>query len=218
MKEGFPMHQPRSFKLLKRLLAVFLAALLLCGGLALGVSAADEDITAAFTDANFKAFVLQKFDSNRDGAIQKSEVENVAHVDVPNKNIASLAGIEHFTALTRLWCSYNQLTALDVSRNTALDWLECNNNQLTELDVSQNTKLGWFICHLNRLPSEDSVPGLAEVRARGGSVSFSPQRQNDPDGDGIENFELYGKVTKHSKTPLNWFLLIVCFGWIWMAF
>jgi hypothetical protein len=40
----------------------------------------------------------------------------------------------------------------------------------------------------------------------------------DPDGDGIDNFELYGKVTKHSKTPLNWFLLIVCFGWIWMAF
>jgi hypothetical protein len=40
----------------------------------------------------------------------------------------------------------------------------------------------------------------------------------DPDGDGIENFELFGKVTKHSKTPLNWFLLIVCFGWIWMAF
>jgi hypothetical protein len=31
-------------------------------------------------------------------------------------------------------------------------------------------------------------------------------------------FKLWGKVTSWEKTPLNWFLLIVCFGWIWMAF
>lgn len=33
-----------------------------------------------------------------------------------------------------------------------------------------------------------------------------------------EFFTLWGKATKWEKTPLNWFLLIVCFGWIWMAF
>jgi hypothetical protein len=31
-------------------------------------------------------------------------------------------------------------------------------------------------------------------------------------------FKLWGKVTKWEKTPLNWFLCIVLFGWIWMAF
>ena len=31
-------------------------------------------------------------------------------------------------------------------------------------------------------------------------------------------FKLWGKITRWEKTPLNWFLLIVCFGWIWMAF
>jgi hypothetical protein len=31
-------------------------------------------------------------------------------------------------------------------------------------------------------------------------------------------FKLWGKTTTWDKTPLNWFLLIVCFGWIWMAF
>jgi hypothetical protein len=31
-------------------------------------------------------------------------------------------------------------------------------------------------------------------------------------------FTLWGKLTKWEKTPMNWILLIVCFGWIWMAF
>jgi uncharacterized repeat protein (TIGR02543 family) len=31
-------------------------------------------------------------------------------------------------------------------------------------------------------------------------------------------FHLWGKTTKWEKTPLNWFLCIVLFGWIWMAF
>jgi hypothetical protein len=36
--------------------------------------------------------------------------------------------------------------------------------------------------------------------------------------DAEQCFNLWGKETKWKKTPLNWFLLIVCFGWIWMAF
>jgi len=31
-------------------------------------------------------------------------------------------------------------------------------------------------------------------------------------------FKLWGKVTKWEKTFKNWILLIICFGWIWMAF
>ena len=33
-----------------------------------------------------------------------------------------------------------------------------------------------------------------------------------------EYFRLWGKTTTWEKTPINWFLLIVCFGWLWMAF
>ena len=31
-------------------------------------------------------------------------------------------------------------------------------------------------------------------------------------------FKLWGKTTTWEKTPLNWILLLLCFGWIWMAF
>ena len=59
------------------------------------------------------------------------------------------------TALTALYCSGNQLTTLDVSRNTALTKLRCSDNQLTALDVSQNTSLTWFFCSKNQLKALD---------------------------------------------------------------
>jgi len=33
-----------------------------------------------------------------------------------------------------------------------------------------------------------------------------------------EYFSLWGKTTTWEKSPLNWILLILCFGWIWMSF
>ena len=42
---------------------------------------------------------------------------------------------------------------------------------------------------------------------------FEPQNSNPNDF-----FKLWGKVTTYKKTFLNYLLLILCFGWIWMAF
>ncbi|MDR1463742.1 MAG: hypothetical protein LBJ11_00370 [Oscillospiraceae bacterium] len=36
--------------------------------------------------------------------------------------------------------------------------------------------------------------------------------------DDTEYFRLWGKTTKWPKTPLNWLLCILLFGWLWMAF
>ena len=59
------------------------------------------------------------------------------------------------TALTELYCSNNQLTTLDVSKNTALTTLDCSKNQLTTLDVSQNTALTSLDCSHNQLTALD---------------------------------------------------------------
>ena len=42
----------------------------------------------------------------------------------------------------------------------------------------------------------------------------TPVNQTNPK----QYFKLWGKVTKWEKTFWNWLLLILCFGWIWMAF
>ena len=53
--------------------------------------------------------------------------------------------------VTYFYCSENQLTALDVSKNTALTKLVCYDNQLTALNVSKNTKLTYLTCWGNQL-------------------------------------------------------------------
>ena len=59
------------------------------------------------------------------------------------------------TALETLFCSYNNLSSLDVSSNTALETLRCYYNNLSNLDVSANTALMLLWCSNNNLSSID---------------------------------------------------------------
>ena len=107
-----------------------------------------------FPDANFRTFV-KNFDTNKDDSLSDTEIAAVEEIDCYNKGISNLKGIEYFTALRSLNCGYNQLTALDVSKNTTLTKLDCKNNQLTVLDVSKNTALTYLRCNRNQLTSLD---------------------------------------------------------------
>ena len=60
-------------------------------------------------------------------------------------------------SLTRLGCSNNSLTSLDVSGLTSLGGLFCNNNSLTSLDVSGFTALAQLECNNNSLTSLRAV-------------------------------------------------------------
>ena len=91
-----------------------------------------------------------------DNYVYTSMINTVTHLNVNNKNISDLTGIEDFIALTHLRCSYNHNpTSLDVSNNTALILLECYSNNLTSLDVSQNTALIELVSYSNQLTSLD---------------------------------------------------------------
>ena len=107
-----------------------------------------------FPDANFRT-VVKKFDTNQDSSLSDTEIAAVKKINCSNKGITNLKGIEYFTSLNILWCTDNQLTALDVSENTALTKLNCCFNKLTALDVSKNTALTILECNVNRLTSLD---------------------------------------------------------------
>ena len=107
-----------------------------------------------FPDENFRNWVLAQ-DYGQDGVLTEDEIAGVTEIDVSEKNIASLKGVEHFTALWSLYCQNNQLTSLDLSQNTELVSLSCQNNLLTSLDLSKNTELGVLICSVNQLTSLD---------------------------------------------------------------
>ncbi len=69
--------------------------------------------TTNFPDAKFRTEV-QKLDGNNDGSLSSAEIKKVSSLNVYNKSIANLKGIEHFTALTYLNVSQNrQLAILD---------------------------------------------------------------------------------------------------------
>ena len=69
--------------------------------------------------------------------------------------------ISIYGALTKLECTNNQLTALDVSKNTSLTELQCSGNQLTSLDVSKNTAFMVLICGGNQLATMDVSKNVA---------------------------------------------------------
>ena len=116
-----------------------------------------------FPDENFRAYLMSQ-SYGKDGIITEEEIKNVVRIEVAEKKITNLKGIEYFTALTNLFCGDNPLTSLDVSKNTALTTLYCNNNQLTSLDVSKNTALTGLYCNVNKLTSLDVSKNTALTR------------------------------------------------------
>ena len=142
-------------KLLTALLALC-AALCLLPALALAEGAAGVDIDPTnFPDAAFRAYVATNFDTDNDNHLSPTELTNVTEMVIRNESIGDLTGIEHFTALTKLDCRWNQLTSLDVSQNTALQVLNCNDNPLTSLVLGGNTAMTKLLCANNQLTALD---------------------------------------------------------------
>ncbi|MCP4443333.1 MAG: T9SS type A sorting domain-containing protein [Aureispira sp.] len=107
-------------------------------------------------DANFKVALVTDTAINTNGDTEIQVSEAIAYngaIQLSYMGISDLTGIEAFTALTQLYCHYNQLTSLDVSANTALTHLYCEHNQLTSLNVSSNTALTRLDCYSNQLSS-----------------------------------------------------------------
>lgn len=100
-----------------------------------------------FPDANFRKYVSS--------LLQEQEVHKIVHIDVANKAIKSLKGIEYFTSLLSLNCNNNDLTSLDLSENVELMTLYCSNNSLSSLNIKKNISLVTLCCKGNQLKELD---------------------------------------------------------------
>ena len=107
-----------------------------------------------FPDPAFRECLKKpRFDNDQDEWLSSPELNDICVIQVPQKEIASLKGIEKFPNLTTLKCSENQLTELDVSQNKKLVYLECSENQLTSLDLSDTMLTpAMFECSGNKYP------------------------------------------------------------------
>lgn len=87
---------------------------------------------------------------------------SVTELDISGMGLRDASVLRHFTGLTSLDCSSNDLTTLDVGMMTGLGNLNCCYNRISELNVQGATALGTLYCYNNELTELD-VSGLENL-------------------------------------------------------
>ena len=152
-------------------------------------------------DDNFRSSLSEKKEADFD-FMTDNELAAIRELWLSNKGIASLKGIEHFTALEELTVSKNQLTEIDLSQLTNLKMLDvaenqltelllpeqprlrhlnCFDNQLTSLDVSSCQEIEWIYCYNNQISGEETdklVASLPDYTDKSGALGFYSQTGN----------------------------------------
>lgn len=88
--------------------------------------------------------------------IKYMDVRFISSLNLQNKNISDLKGIEAFESLVTLNCDYNQITSIDISNNLDLTTLSIYDNQVTNIDVSNNVLLTYLDLGINQITSLDA--------------------------------------------------------------
>ena len=105
-------------------------------------------------DVNFEnELISQGYDAVQDGLVLLASVENITHLNINNKGISDLTGIEHFAELVDLSCKDNNLTVLNLRYNTKLIALNCVRNDIVGLNLDYNVNLSALNCAANDLRS-----------------------------------------------------------------
>ena len=97
-------------------------------------------------DDNFEqALINAGFDyegvTTLDDYIPNKRIETARDLNLRNKGIEDLTGLEAFVNLVSLNINSNIVSTLDISNNLKLEKLYCNNNLLANLDLSNNNLL-----------------------------------------------------------------------------
>ena len=94
-----------------------------------------------------------------DGIVYTTRIENVTALSINNLSIIELTGIEDFTSLETLACSFNSISSIDLSNNLALTSFVALSNDLESLDLSANSNLIFLSVANNELTSLDIANG-----------------------------------------------------------
>ena len=110
-----------------------------------------------FADAKLLAALVADKSINTDGddGISRAEAAAAESMDISDKGVSSLDGIEFFTGLKELDCSENDLTSIDLSKLTKLTKLNCKNNKLDALNIENNTALTYLNSSKNKIDTLD---------------------------------------------------------------
>lgn len=95
-----------------------------------------------FPDAVFRDYITYYYDTNPcDGVLSGSELLKIKYLNIDNRGISSLKGVELLPEVLSINCSNNPITSIDISGNKKLQQFDASNCSLAALDLSANTSL-----------------------------------------------------------------------------
>ena len=123
-------------------------------------------------NGEFRRYLLEYFDKDKDGEISQIEADAVTEMDCSGiSGLNSLDGIQHFknlkvfrfsnaryynpldlsgnTKLEELYCDFSSITSIDLSKNIALRILDCHRNNITSLVLPESSTLETLYCQDN---------------------------------------------------------------------
>ncbi|MCD2232788.1 class 1 internalin InlJ [Listeria monocytogenes] len=163
-----------------------------------------------FPDDNFASEVAAAFEMQATDTISEEQLATLTSLDCHYSSIADMTGIEKLTGLTKLICTSNNITTLDLSKNTNLTYLECNSNKLTSLDVTPLTKLTYLNCDTNKLTNLDvsQNPLLTYLNCARNTLTEIDVSHNTQ----LTELDCYSnrKITKLDVTPLTQLTTLDC--------
>ncbi len=95
-----------------------------------------------FQDVNFREYVMNYVDTDGNGRLNYDEVQAVKELQIAQKGIKDLTGINVFTELTKLDCSGNGLRNIDISANENLVSVKCTGNNATTIYINGKYNIG----------------------------------------------------------------------------
>jgi Leucine-rich repeat (LRR) protein len=145
----------KNSNIMKKLLLLNLLLAMFFG--ATSLRAAEDDVvfnSTNFPDDAFRQYLHETYPFYEGETLTQKDLDKVKTLNLTDKGISSLKGVEHFRYLENLYCDYNNLTTLDLSRNKILITINCSHNILTSLTLPVDPRECLKInCSHNKLTS-----------------------------------------------------------------
>ena len=99
------------------------------------------------------------------GKLTKADFEKVIVMDLQDKGLTDVKGLEKLTQLTHLYLDYNQLTDVKgLEKLTQLTYLYLSDNQLTDVKgLEKLTQLRWLQLYNNKLTDVKDLEKLTQL-------------------------------------------------------
>lgn len=111
-----------------------------------------------FPDAIFRQYIADTYDTDGNGSLSESELENPYRITLSEMTVVDFTGIEHFPNVYRLSVSDSQATEIHIPDGSSIDHLEIENTPIASISLSTLQKLDYLKLVKTEIASLDLTP------------------------------------------------------------